>query len=59
MAGFKRPSFLKKQKEQKRNARAAKKREDRQARRQAQRDESTAPEPSEMPGSPESSEEPT
>lgn len=37
MAGFKRPSFLKKQKEQKRVAKAAEKRAAKQARREAQR----------------------
>ena len=39
MAGFKRPSFLKKQKEQKRVAKAAEKRAARQARREASRNE--------------------
>jgi hypothetical protein len=39
MAGFKRPSFLKKQKEQKRVAKAAEKRAAKQARREAQRDD--------------------
>lgn len=50
MANSRRPSFLKKQKEQKRLARAAKKREDQQARRQAQRAEAAhleTPEPTE------------
>jgi hypothetical protein len=44
MAKIRRPSFLKKQKEQKRVARAAKKREEQQARRQAQREIAATPE---------------
>jgi len=43
MAGFKRPSFLKKQKEQKRVAKAAEKRAARQARREAQRTDDLNP----------------
>ena len=39
MAGSRRPSFLKRQKEQKRIARAAQKREERQTRRQAHKAE--------------------
>jgi hypothetical protein len=43
MAGFKRPSFLKKQKEQKRVAKAAEKRAAKQARREAQRTDDVNP----------------
>lgn len=43
MAGFKRPSFLKKQKEQKRVAKAAEKRAAKQARREAQRSDDLNP----------------
>lgn len=49
MAGFKRPSFNKRLKEQKRVARANEKREARQARREAQRATSQLPESPDTP----------
>lgn len=52
MAGSRRPSFLKRQKEQKRLARAVEKREARRARKQAKALETAGAEPSQLPAEP-------